>query len=221
MKIGVFGGTFNPIHNGHINSLNSIQERLQFNHLFIVPASQNPLSKDKSKDVSSKQRLEMIQIALEDTPYIVDNSELQRGGLSFTIETLENYRKEYPNSWMGLIIGLDQFFQFTKWRDYKKILTESNLIVTSRPGEEFPHQLSDLNKDLLPLVENKNLGTEEACLKLKTGQKILFHQLKDVNISSTEIRKNIQQGIPIDDMVPPKVLNYIHANKLYLPKKSQ
>ena len=216
MKLGVFGGSFNPIHNGHLNSLNHLQKKMGFDRIFVVPASQNPL-RSKIEGPSPKQRLEMTQIALRGSSFDLDASEIKKGGLSFTIDTLQGYHKKYEGWEISLIIGLDQLSYFHKWKDYEKILNENHLIVTSRPGEKFPAKASDLPTEIQSFVDDYSHHK----IKLKTGQTITFLQLNDMDVSSTEIRRKLRKGVSVVEMLPHSVLEYINNNKLYEPLENK
>ena len=215
MKLGIFGGSFNPIHNGHLNSLNSLREKMPLDRLFVVPTGQNPLVLPTG-GATSKQRWEMVQIALRGLPIDIDPFEIQKGGLSFTIDTLNQYHKSYKNWDIYLIIGLDQFLCFHQWKDYREILTKSHLIVTSRPGNEFPEEISDLPNEWQSLIQSYSKDK----IQLTTGRSITFHPLDDMDISSTEIRRNMRKGWPVAEMVPPEVLDYMNTNQLYEPIES-
>lgn len=210
MKLGIFGGSFNPIHNGHLNGLNCLQEKIQFERLFVIPTSQNPL-RHPIEGPSSEQRLEMLRIALKSLPFDLDPSEIEKGGVNFTIDTLQGYHEKYKGWEISLIIGLDQLSYFHKWKGYQKILSENHLVVMSRPGDEFPKNISDLQPEIQSLV--KDYGNNE--IRLKTGRTIIFHQLDDKEISSTEIRKNLRSGVSVEEMLPPGVLEYINSYHLY------
>ena len=216
MKLGIFGGSFNPIHNGHLNSLSCLQKEIGFDRLFVVPTPQNPL-RLQIEGSTPQQRLEMARIALKGSSFELDSSEIEKGGGSFTIDTLQGYHSQYEDWEISLIIGLDQLSHFHKWKDYQKILSENHLIVTSRPDDEFPEKVSDLQPEIQFLVEDYF----DNKMKLTTGQTITFHQLNDIEVSSTKIRTNLRQGVPVAEMIPSGVLEYITRHNIYEPLESK
>ncbi len=219
MRLGIFGGSFNPIHNGHINSLVSLYKALGLNRLFVVPAAQNPL-RPPVEGASPWHRLEMVQIALKETPFELDPFELEKGGLSFTINTLQRYHSRYRNWEVSLIIGIDQFLHFHQWKDYKTILCKNDLVITSRPGENLPQKSSEIPPIFRSFLAPPHTPTSSTYsmayeVKLKTGRSLIFYPLEDRNISSTQIRDNLRKGVSVAEMIPSEVLEYIHHRKLY------
>ena len=210
MKLGVFGGSFNPIHKGHLNSLNSLQVKLQFDRLVVIPTGQNPLSYP-IEGASCQQCLEMVQIALRNFSVEVDTCEIEKKGVSFTIDTLRQYSQRYPAWDIYLIVGLDQLECFHLWKEYREILKISHLVVTSRPGYEFPKKISDLSVGLQGFVQHYFKDK----IQLTTSRSIIFHTLEDMDVSSTEIRENIRKGECVEKMLPSEVLDYIHQHQLY------
>lgn len=212
-KLGVFGGTFNPIHNGHINSLMTVKDSLSLDEIRVIPASQNPL-RISVQGPTPEQRLNLVKKGLEDevsAQLVVDDVEVLRGGMSYTIDTLKGLSGEKGESDLHLIIGLDQFENFDRWFDYQGILEISNLVVTSRPGNHFPESVQDFPDGISAMVESFSGDTVE----LKTGKKIYFIQLDDIDISATELRKKIRNGESIEGYVPSKALDYILSEHLY------
>lgn len=224
-KIGIFGGTFNPIHYGHLNSLETVQKALNLNEVWVVPTAKNPL-RNNIEGASAEQRSEMVTASLPlinqgQDIFFVRNEEVDRGGVSYTIDTIKEFRKLKPKSAFFLIIGLDQLENFNQWMDFKNLLKNVDLVVTSRPGmdlpkakADFPEWMRELVKSIKPPKFNAN-PLESWTAALSTGTKVTFLPLNDVEISSTEIRKKIRLGDNVASVVPSPVLEYIRANKLY------
>ena len=142
MKIGIFGGSFNPPHMGHINSIQTVAKKLGLSKVHVVPAAQNPL-KTPVEGPTPEQRIELTKLAFAQygETYFVDDQEIKRGGLSYTVDTVLNLRKEYDANDLFLIIGADKFEELSQWKDYQKILSEVNIVVTTRPGYDVPESL--------------------------------------------------------------------------------
>ncbi len=212
MKIGIFGGSFNPPHLGHINALETVRRKLGLDKIAIVPNYQNPL-KSPIEGPSSKQRLEMLARAVEgyEKYFLVDDQEIRRGGLSYTIDTIKEYRKTYKPEEIYLIIGVDNLENLYKWKDYLTLINETNLVVTTRSGYHLPQSFSDLPKFLQSLTNE----IEFNFLDLKNGRSIQFVSLNDVEISSTELRKKLRSGRPVIKYLPLGVESYIKENQIY------
>ncbi len=214
MRVGIFGGSFNPPHNGHINSLQTVHKKLGIDKIFVVPNMQNPL-KVPVEGPTPSQREEMVKLALNsyESAFEVDNQEIKRGGLSFTIDTVLNYRKTVKAEDLYLIIGADNLESFNEWKEYKKILTECNLIVTTRPGFQIPTDEEDLPGYLKDLVEEYDFNF----LELKTGRNIQFITLEDIEVASSQLRKALRTGKSVQRHLPLQVENYIKEQGLYKP----
>ncbi len=210
--VGVFGGAFNPIHMGHINSLAQVQKKFNLNKIKIVPAYQSP-GKDLIAKPSSDERCKMAELCLTDLgdSFLLDTFEIDRKGVSYTIETLRHLKEEDPNSELFLIIGLDQFNSFDSWKEFEEIIKMSHIIVTSRPGYTFPLNKSDFPQGLQGFIEDFD-GYQSL---LKSGKMIHFLRLKDIDVSSSEIRKKLQIGQAVDKFLSLKVENFIKEQKLY------
>lgn len=212
MKIGIFGGSFNPPHMGHINAIQTVAKKVGLGKVHIIPAAQNPL-KTPVEGPSSEQRLELTRLAFEQygETYFVDDQEIKRGGLSYTIDTVLNLRKTYEAADLFLIVGADKFEELAQWKDYQKLLSEVNLIVTTRPGYDSPESLEDMPAYLKPMVSDFDFNF----IELNTGRSIQFITLRDIEISSSELRKWLRTGKPVEKYLPLAVETYLKENKLY------
>lgn len=211
-KIGIFGGSFDPIHFGHLNSMESVAERFGLDKIKAIPTFRGPL-RPQTQGASAEQRLEMCRIGAAELGDLVevDDVEIRREGVSYTIDTLKSLEKTEPDSQFYLIIGLDQFGKFGEWKDFEEILKRVDLVVTSRPGLEFPYSLEKFPSAVRALVDDFD-GRQAL---LKSGHTIHFVHLQDVEASATEIRKKIRLGQDINHLVPLSISEYIRENHLY------
>lgn len=211
-RVGVFGGNFDPFHFGHLNSILAVAEQFGLDKVKAVPAAKSPL-RVQTEGSSPEQRLAMLKLGIAGHEDLieVDTREIDRGGISYTIDTLQSYLKEEGEPHLFLIIGMDQFIKFDQWKKFDEILSKVDLIVTSRPGMELPHTLEDWPTAVRALVDDYD--SHQAMLK--TGRTIYFYQLDDVEASGTEIRKKIRFGQSVLALLPPPVEKYIRDNKLF------
>src|SRR5262249_27299216 len=154
-----------------------------------------------------EQRLEMCRLGVAElAPLVeVDRCEIDRGGISYTVDTLKTLQENEPDAQFYLIIGLDQFGKFDEWKDYEQILNSVDLVVTSRPGIDFPYAVEKFPPGLRSLVEDFD-GRQAL---LKTGHTIHFIHLQDVEASASEIRKKVRLNQSIQHLVPLPVQDYI------------
>jgi nicotinate-nucleotide adenylyltransferase len=212
MKVGIFGGSFNPPHMGHVACLTTVQKKAGLDRIVVIPSFQSPL-KTPIEGPTPEQRLEMVKLALQGfgEQFSVDEIEIRRGGTSYTIETLKAYRKTVAAEDLFLILGADHLELLSSWKDYKTILKETNIIFTTRPGFEIPTA-----KDQLPAyLQDLILDYDFNFIELSTGRNIQFIRIPDVDISATELRKKIRSGRPVDKYLPLAVESFIRNQRLY------
>ncbi|MES3038827.1 MAG: nicotinate (nicotinamide) nucleotide adenylyltransferase, partial [Bdellovibrionota bacterium] len=128
MRRGIFGGSFNPPHMGHLKSLEAIIKKTGLDAIHVIPSHQNP-GKLKTEGPTPEQRMKMVELCLQgfSPKFILDDREIRRGGKSYTIDTVNELKKEYPKDELILIVGLDQFEAFHSWKDYPQILESASL----------------------------------------------------------------------------------------------
>lgn len=197
---------------GHLNAVQTVAKKAGLGKVHIVPAAQNPL-KTPVEGPTPEQRVELTRLAFSqygDT-YFVDDQEIARGGMSYTVDTVMNLRKQYDANDLYLIVGADKFEELSQWKDYQKILSEANLIVTTRPGYDMPESLEDMPGFLKPMVSDFDFNF----IELNTGRNIQFITLRDIEISSSELRKWLRSGKPVEKYLPLAVESYIKEHKLY------
>lgn len=187
--IGIYGGTFDPIHLGHLITAQFVKELRGLEKIIFVPAYISPF-KEEIKTTEPEHRLEMIRLSIDKKYYFeVSDFELKNKNLSYTIDTVRFFKKKYDQ--IELIIGLDNLFKFHKWKEPDEILKLARLIVMKRRTEEKPKS------------ENEFYN------------KAVFIDTPLIEINSTEIRERITDNLPIDFLVTPEVKQYIKKFKLY------
>ncbi len=197
MKIGVFGGTFNPVHNGHIHLAELYHKELGLDKIIVIPTNIPP-HKAADNVVSSFDRVNMLKLAFEDHSFVeISDIELNMSGKSYTVNTISSLKKIYPSDELYLIVGGDMFLCFEGWREYKKILSMCTLCTAPREIGEF-NALKEYQKKIDP--ENKNTIILDA--------EVLV-------LSSSEIREKIKNSAVLNDLLPEKVLEYINQKGLY------
>ena len=202
MKIGIIGGSFNPIHNAHLIMANIFASQLTLNKLFFVPANVSPFKADKIDDFTdnAQHRLNMLKLAVQDNSlFHVSEFEINNKSISYTYITMQHFRSLFPKDSLFMLIGLDQALSFHKWTKYKAILDNCQLCVANRIDDTHKH--SDIEKQLPHLFTN-------------SYQPILL-DMPLIEISSTLIRTNISKSISCRYLLPDKVIDYIKHNQLY------
>jgi nicotinate-nucleotide adenylyltransferase len=207
-KIGIFGGTFDPIHIGHLRMALELKEQLGLDEMRLLPCHQPP-HRD-APQVSSAQRAEMLRIALQDCPELqLDERELQRDKPSYTYDTLLELRAELgAEVSLVLCMGEDAFAGLPNWYCWQELIRLAHIVVIARPGWAIPE--SGDARDLL----NKQ-QRELKSLDCEPSGSIVLQSPRLLPISATEIRQQIQAGTSAQFLVPDAVWNYIKAKQLY------
>jgi nicotinate-nucleotide adenylyltransferase len=213
-KIGIFGGSFNPPHVGHVHVIATVTKILGFNKVHIIPSAQNPI-KRPLEGASAEQRLEMTKLAFGGygKQFFVDDREIVRGGKSYTVDTVKDLRKEYSAEELYLVLGMDTFEELNSWKDVLTIVKESNLVVVTRPGSALPESIEELPEILRSEVTEFDFNF----IELKSGRNIQFVNIKEVDISGTDLRKRIRSGRNLEKFLQLEVENYIKEKNLYKP----
>ena len=190
MKIGLFFGSFNPIHIGHLIIANTIYEYSDLNEIWFVVSPQNPHKRDSKSLIHEFDRLDMVELAIEDQPnFKAMDIEFRMPKPNYTIDTLTYLQEKYPDHQFSLIIGEDNLNSFTSWKNYQIILDHYGLIVYPRP-----------NSRLSEVINHPNVKLIEA---------------PRMDISASFIRKCIRDNKSVRYLVPEKVLQFIRDRKLY------
>ncbi|MCA0387428.1 MAG: nicotinate-nucleotide adenylyltransferase [Bacteroidetes bacterium] len=192
MAVGLFGGTFNPVHFGHLITSQRVKELRNLDKIILMPCNISPFKTKKPDILDGEKRIKMLELAIGENPsYEISDYELKKGGVSYTYDTIVHIKKSYPD--IELIIGFDNILDFHKWYKPEEIVKEAKLIVLTRKTD---------NREM----KNKNSFFSEA----------IFVESPMIEISSTGIRERIREGLPIDFLVPRLVVEYIKKEKLYL-----
>ncbi len=202
MRTGIFGGSFNPVHIGHICLAERMSEIMKLDRLFIIPAGVSPF-KENNGGISDSDRLNMCRIAFGNHDnFFVSDIEIKRAGKSYTVDTVRELKKMYPGDDMFLFVGSDMLLSFDKWKDYNIILDNVTLCAVSRE--------SGICSDKL---------REYARLVIKRPEKITVCSVSMPEISSTEIRLRVKNGRDISNLVSEDVKEYIERRGLYREKQ--
>jgi len=200
--IGIFGGTFDPIHIGHLRTAADVQQALKLEQVRLIPLN-SPPHRDPPL-ASGTQRLEMLRAAVACNPLLViDSRELDREGKSYTVDTLHSLKDDLGQEKLCLLIGSDAFSHFPHWRQPEVILELAHLIIMHRPGE--------------PIADHYNERQTHNPLMLKQHDAgcILIQPVTQLDISSTQIRSMLKQGKDPRYMVPDSALNLIKQQHIY------
>lgn len=189
-RIGLFGGSFDPVHLGHLLVAQAALEELGLERLYFIPAAQSPF-KPESRPAPALERLRMLRLALTGkTNCEVDDQEIQRGGVSYTVDTLRDYARRFPRAILSYLVGADHVENLPKWRDAAELARLTEFVAIPRPGKTavvFPPPFRGR------LLKGFPFG-----------------------VSSSEIRERVKAGLPINHLVPPAVAEAIGNNRLYL-----
>jgi len=190
MKVGLFGGTFDPIHLGHLLVAQAALEELALDKLIFIPAAQSPF-KPAREPTPAQLRLKMLRLALAGRPeFEIDEQEIRRGGISYTIDTLRDYARRFDRAEFFYLIGADHVQALPSWRDAAELARLAQFVALPRPGSVPP---------VFPAPFN--------------GQTLVGFPL---GVSSSQIRERVRAGLTIDYLVPGPVAEVIRNNRLYL-----
>lgn len=216
LKLGILGGTFNPIHYGHLAAAEEVRSRLGLKRVLFIP-SFIPPHKQEEDVPSPANRMEMVRLAVAGNPLFEPSAiEIKRGGRSYTIDTIEALRQIHSGAELYFITGLDSFLEIQTWNCWEKLMALCRFVVLSRPGYRF-HDLSRI--DFMNSAGEKLAELDQgACSQavVQRGEFIIFLEMIPLyDISSTDIRRRLKEGRSIKYLLPDAVENYIIKNKLY------
>ncbi|NBR87551.1 MAG: nicotinate (nicotinamide) nucleotide adenylyltransferase [Verrucomicrobia bacterium] len=190
MKLGLYGGSFDPVHLGHLLVAQAACEEFGLDRLCFIPAAQSPF-KPGTNPAPAQARLQLLRLALAGQPrYAVDTQEIERGGVSYTIDTVRDYRRRFSGARLFWLIGADHVAKLPLWRDAEELAADVEFLVIPRPGEPsvpFPSPFRGATLKGFPL-----------------------------GVSSSQIRARVKAGLPVDLLTGPGVAEAIRANRLYL-----
>lgn len=203
MRVGIFGGSFDPPHVGHLLVAQDAREALQLDQLLIIPAATQPLKLGHA--TAAIHRLAMVQRCFDSVPRtVVDTIEMERGGLSFMVETVDTLRRRWPSASLHLLVGEDVVATFPQWRECERLLTMVQLVMLARTdgSTDVSSSIADHSKSLSASLNAVPLATRR------------------VDVSSTEIRARVRDGRSIRGFVPDAVAAYIASARLYVQAPS-
>ncbi|MBI4546345.1 MAG: nicotinate-nucleotide adenylyltransferase [Ignavibacteriae bacterium] len=191
MNLGIFGGTFNPPHMGHLIVAESVRDQLHFDKILFIPSATPPNKNDPAMPDGAR-RLEMTQLAIDgNSDFEVSDIEIRRRGISYSVDTMKALTELYPKASLSLIIGADNFLEFQTWKSPNEILTLAEVVVISRPGFDAHSVKSEL------------------------ARLVRFVNVPQIGISGTDIRRRAKLGRSIRYLVPQQVEEYIMFHSLY------
>lgn len=197
MRIGIYGGSFDPVHNGHINAARNFMEELSLDKIIIVPAYCSPFKKGLAV-TPSQHRLNMCNIAFGNTEgFEVSDVEILRSDEGYMSDTVAQIREQYPDAELFLLLGSDQLLTFQKWHAWSKITDEATVAAAARTWDD-------------------DAAMEAAAAVLRSyGAEVIIVPIDVKELSSTDVREAVRRGDDISAMVPPGVAEYIWDNYLY------
>jgi nicotinate-nucleotide adenylyltransferase len=218
--IGLFGGTFDPIHNAHLQVASEVRERFDLDTVYLIPAALPP-HKASRMLADAGDRLEMIRRGIsENSGLTVTDVELKRPGLSYTVDTVRYFKGIFPdNTALSFIVGIDAFLEIDTWKSYQTLFELVQFIVMSRPDSApFGHDAGrKAIDDFIParVSDAYRWISDKGCYVHDHNQPIHLTVVTPMAISSTVVRGRIRKGRAIDDLVPERVAAYIAAKGLY------
>lgn len=212
MHTAIMGGTFNPIHFGHLRIAEEVREMFGLDKALFIPACQPP-HKDNGSLISPEHRLLMVRLATKDNPFFeASDIEIKRGGRSYSIVTLKELHEKYPKTDFSFIVGTDSFNDITTWCEYEELFRLANFIVIPRPG----YAVKKIGEVLpVELARKFWYDAEKAVYTNDYGKFVAYMETTLFGVSASGIRKLVKDGKSIRYVLPKEVEDYIAKNKLY------
>ena len=213
MQIGILGGTFNPIHMGHLVIAEEAREAFSLKKVIFIPA-RIPPHKDVAPVISPEHRVRMVELAIADNPYFeVSDVELRREGPSYSVDTLRQLHTSFRGeAEFNFIVGWDSFEEITTWKDYRELFHLANFIVTNR----YEYR-STAFEGLMPIEIRDSFCYDRARRRYvhRSGHFVAYLDTPLIDISSTDVRRRIREGRTVRYLLPPRVVEYIERKGLY------
>jgi nicotinate-nucleotide adenylyltransferase len=210
-RVGLFGGTFNPIHWGHLRGGEEIREAFGLQEVIFIPAAIPP-HKVTEEVIEARHRLEMVKLAIITNPYFsISSVELERQGNSYSIDTLQYFRERDEDAFF-FILGRDAFVEIETWKDFQRLFSLSNFVVMTRPGfgkAPLPAQLPEA------LMSVFQYDQEVKAWIHTSGHTLYFKEITLLDISSTKVRELVKKGESVKYLIPAEVEAYINQHGLY------
>lgn len=219
-RAGLFGGTFNPVHFGHLRTALEVKEGFGLDHIHFIPAA-NPPHKDKKEVADDHDRYAMLSLAIEDAPgFTLSDIELKRSGRSYTIDTVVPFKQALPSSTQCfLIVGMDAFLEIHTWKDYGRLFETIPFIVMSRPDNQGARIDRDFTGTGAYIKNHVSSGyafnPAENRFFHESLQPVTLFPVTHLDISASAIRQLVRQGRSIRYLVPRSVATYIYDKGLY------
>jgi len=211
--IGILGGTFNPVHWGHLRTALEVKNSLALDKMLLIPCRIPPHREEP--DVRPEIRLAMLKAALSECGgRAVDERALKRAGPSYTVDTLNSRHQEDPGISIALTMGVDAFIHLDSWHEWRRLFDLAHIIIVHRPGWLLS-ELTEHLKDELHSEVGSKIVTDVKLLEGTAKGLVLPLKVTNIDISSSEIRRRISQGYSVETMVPKGVLGIIQREKLY------
>lgn len=218
-RLGLFGGSFNPIHNCHLTIAHHVHERMQLSQILFIPTGNPPHKRDGSL-APADVRYEMVRLAIADSPlFTVSDIEIQRQGRSYSIDTIRALQHHYgPSTELFFIIGLDAFLDFPTWREPHELLAICRFVIVPRPERSFQAlaEMPLLSNLYPPDLAQLDAGVQKRLdIIIPSCRGITCLAIPPCPTSASEIRQRIRSGLPLVNMLPPSVESYILRHSLY------
>lgn len=198
MRIGIYGGAFNPIHKGHVKLAEEVKTKTNLDKIIIMPSGLSP-HKNSDSLIDSAHRLEMCRLAFEGDGYIISDLEILRQGKSYTVDTVTELKRLYPDDELFLIMGSDMLLSFHRWYRYEDILSKVTVVATTRQDDITTDELKKYSREVL-------------------SKETVIIDFYPFECSSTQVRDSLISGEDVTSLVPDKVLGYIKEKGLYTDK---
>jgi nicotinate-nucleotide adenylyltransferase len=219
MRLGLLGGSFNPIHRCHLSIAHSARQLLDLDRILFIPTG-DPPHKQPGTLATAQHRYRMVELAIQDVPeFTLTDMEIRRPGKSYSIDTVRAIQQNYgPDTIVFFIIGLDAFLDLPTWKEAETLLSSCRFVVFSRPSVSF-RALTAI--PLFHCIKQENLTALDAAQKERTdeilpqGQPLTLLRLPPCNVSASEIRRLVQEGRPLANLLPAPVESYILREGLY------
>lgn len=197
-KVGIIGGTFDPIHYGHLIAAQWAKDKFNLDLVIFIPAA-NPPHKDSKEVLDKSYRYTMVNLAIDDNEnFTISDYEMKKNGKSYTVETLKHYKEVYGQAELFFIMGLDSLLSLDTWKDVEGLIDLCTFIVATRPGYIIDHNNTIYDK-----------------LPNRIWDKVVYLEIPDIEISSSLIRDRVGQGKSIKYLVPDAIEKYIYDNNIY------
>ncbi|OPY70527.1 MAG: Nicotinate-nucleotide adenylyltransferase [Syntrophorhabdaceae bacterium PtaU1.Bin034] len=206
MGVGLFGGTFDPVHMGHLRIAEEVRERFSLEKIYFIPARVQPL-KQQVRTAGADDRVRMIEMAIRNNRFFRTSTvEIKRGGISYSIDTVKLFSRRFDDIYF--LVGMDAFADIGLWKGYRELFFYAHFIVMMRPGGKVEGLPGSLKGEAQPV--------DDSTWEHVSGKRIYFHAITQLDISSTTIRELSKNGKSIKYLVPYSVERYIMKRGLYI-----